>query len=399
MNRALPSRGSAWAAICVVTALAAPPPAQAQSAARVDDCAPCHGELEFLRQHSADLDEARRRLVTLDDIRASAHADSTCGSCHIGFERWPHPEDSSSKSCGSCHPEAADAWGGGVHARPDHEGLEPVPCEACHTEHGSVSLDSLRAGSFMSAMNAVCLECHETSQLPEQDPHRGEIGCASCHLPHATRDVDDPDASVAPQLQAVTCGGCHDEEAAESVEDIHGEVLHERSPLGLATLELLETEAPPACTTCHGGHGMTTVAGPIVMDQAATCGPCHEHALHTFDDSYHGQATALGSVAAATCSDCHGTHGIFGASDPRSMVHEDQLVESCGQCHEASRPAFVLYQPHADHNDKENYPYVYWSYRLMTGLLIGVFTVFGLHSALWIVRLTLDTLRQTGGEA
>jgi hypothetical protein len=144
---------------------------------------------------------------------------------------------------------------------------------------------------------------------------------------------------------------------------------------------------------------MTTREGPVPMVQTEVCGHCHEHALETFDDSYHGQANALGSVAVASCSDCHGTHGIYGADDPRSMVHEANLVESCGQCHEASRAAFVLYQPHADHNDKENYPLVYWSYRLMTALLVGVFSVFGLHSALWIVRLTLDSLRASKGGA
>lgn len=399
MKRTVSNPGSTRAIVCLVAALAALDGASAQSTSAADPCAPCHGELEFLRQHSADLDEARSRLVTLRDIRVSAHADSTCTACHTGFDHWPHPPESRSRSCGSCHADAARAWQEGVHANPDHEGLEPVPCEACHSAHATVPADSLRTGAHMTAMNATCLGCHETSALPTGDPHRDAVGCASCHLPHGTRDVDDPGASVAPQLQAATCGACHEEEAGESIEDVHGEALRQRPPLGLATLELLEDEAPPTCTTCHGAHGMTAVDGAAVMDQAGTCGHCHEHALETFDDSYHGQATALGSVAVATCSDCHGTHGIYAEEDPRSMVHEERLVESCGQCHEASRPAFVLYQPHADHNDRERYPYVYWSYRLMTGLLVGVFTVFGLHSALWIVRLTLDTLRQQGGEA
>ncbi|MBT8337523.1 MAG: cytochrome C, partial [Gemmatimonadetes bacterium] len=119
--------------------------------------------------------------------------------------------------------------------------------------------------------------------------------------------------------------------------------------------------------------------------------------VETFDDSYHGQATALGSEDVASCSDCHGTHGVFGEDDPRSMIHQANLVESCGTCHEESRAAFVQYQPHADHNDRENYPAVYWSYRAMTALLLGVFSVFGIHSALWVMRLALDARRQPVG--
>jgi len=275
---------------------------------------------------------------------------------------------------------------------------EEVECSACHTTHRVATVEALTGEAALQEMNGRCMSCHETSEIPAGDPHFETVSCASCHPPHGVKDVDESDASVAPGEQRETCGACHEEEAEAWGSDAHGTALAEGGPVGLARLELLGHEGAPACTSCHGSHGMAWSGGPVPMDQAAVCGECHEHAMETFDDSYHGQATALGSVAVATCSDCHGTHGIFGEDDPRSMVHPDRLVESCGVCHEASRPAFVMYQPHADHNDRENYPYVYWSYRLMTALLIGVFSVCGLHSALWIGRLTLDTLRGSSGE-
>lgn len=400
MNGPMTLNHRSWVGVLLLAALVhLPAPAAAQGPGSTAGCALCHGNLEFLRQHSPDLPTARRRLVTMEHIRASAHADSTCASCHRGFERWPHPATSRSMECGSCHGDVAAAWHQGVHGEPDQPGAEPVDCAQCHTEHHTASLDSLRMGSAMAEMNATCVGCHETSGLPPGDPHLDQVGCASCHRAHDTRDVDEVDASVSPSSQVETCGSCHQEVAAAAHGDVHGEALGEHRPVGLATLELLDAGAPPTCTTCHGTHGMATREGLVPMVQTEVCGHCHEHALETFDDSYHGQANALGSVAVASCSDCHGTHGIYGAEDPRSMVHEDNLVESCGQCHEASRAAFVLYQPHADHNDKENYPLVYWTYRLMTALLVGVFSVFGLHSALWVVRLTLDSLRASKGGA
>ena len=75
------------------------------------------------------------------------------------------------------------------------------------------------------------------------------------------------------------------------------------------------------------------------------------------------------------------------------MVGDARLLETCQSCHPDATAGFALFQPHADHNDREQYPYVYWSYHLMTALLIGVFTVFGAHTALWLLRLTFDALR------
>ena len=123
----------------------------------------------------------------------------------------------------------------------------------------------------------------------------------------------------------------------------------------------------------------------------AECSHCHEEAAEHYEETYHGKAVVLGSDFAATCSDCHRAHNIYPDSVPESSVHPDQLVETCGECHAESRAAFVLYQPHADHNDREKSPQVYWAYRLMTGLLLGVFAVFGIHSALWMLRLQLDS--------
>ena len=75
---------------------------------------------------------------------------------------------------------------------------------------------------------------------------------------------------------------------------------------------------------------------------------------------------------------------------------EVNLLATCQACHENATAGFTAFQPHADHHDRENYPYVYWSYRLMTMLLIGVFTVFGAHTLLWVVRLGLDARRGEG---
>ena len=382
-----------WASVLLVLGAGLAAPTSAQQGDR--SCDLCHGELEFLRQHTPDLASARSAQVTLEVIANSAHAEYTCADCHGGFSAWPHPDGGTTESCVSCHEEQDTAWSRSIHAEP--ETGEPAECASCHTVHDIAWADDLAEGPEMTRMNAGCVSCHQASAFASFDAHADSVACAGCHPAHETHPVDSPEAVTAPLSQVETCGSCHEDVSTEARHDAHGEALTEKNPATLTELEDLGHDGAPSCTTCHSGHGVVAVDGPFAMDETSTCGTCHEHAVETFDDSYHGQATALGSEDVASCSDCHGTHGVFGEDDERSMIHPANLVESCGTCHEESRAGFVQYQPHADHNDRENYPEVYWSYRAMTALLLGVFSVFGIHSALWVMRLALDARKQPAG--
>ena len=112
----------------------------------------------------------------------------------------------------------------------------------------------------------------------------------------------------------------------------------------------------------------------------ARCAHCHESYRESWADSYHGQAATLGSPTVATCARCHGAHGIYPSSDARSMVSAENLLGTCRTCHANATAGFTQFQPHADHKDRERYPFVYWSYHLMTALLVGTF--FGVYPAI-----------------
>jgi hypothetical protein len=100
----------------------------------------------------------------------------------------------------------------------------------------------------------------------------------------------------------------------------------------------------------------------------------------------------LGSGAAASCADCHSAHRIRPADDPRSTVAPANLQETCGNCHPAATAGFLTFDPHADHHDRDN-PLVYWTYTFMTLLLVGTMSFFGLHTILWMIRLSIDKRR------
>ncbi|HMP84586.1 MAG TPA: hypothetical protein PKA41_17970, partial [Verrucomicrobiota bacterium] len=106
---------------------------------------------------------------------------------------------------------------------------------------------------------------------------------------------------------------------------------------------------------------------------------------------YHGKAMALGkpNVApdVAACYDCHGHHDVLPPSNPQSRLSSTNIVATCAQCHPGATIGFTQYKPHANPLDRENYPVLNAVFLAMTGLLVGVFTFFGLHTIVWLVRV------------
>ncbi|MDP2958275.1 MAG: cytochrome c3 family protein [Longimicrobiales bacterium] len=352
-------------------------------------CESCHGELEFLRQHVSTLDEARALLAPVGVLTASAHGEMTCTDCHDGFRRFPHPDASTTTPCASCHEVMAAKWREGMHALDD-----AAECTDCHGIHDVRSREALSEPEGIRAMRSACASCHYEPRTPAWDPHADSVSCASCHEPHATLPSEEEGATTHVLNQATTCGACHEEQAASWRDDVHGHAAPEVAMPGGQVPEGASRAEPPACTGCHGAHGIIPPddAG-FRTEMVARCSHCHERFRESFADSYHGQAANLGSDAVATCHDCHGSHGVYPPSDSRSSVSEANLLATCQTCHETATAGFAKFQPHADHNDRERYPYVYWSYHLMTALLLGVFLVFGAHTALWLARLGVDALR------
>jgi hypothetical protein len=221
------------------------------------------------------------------------------------------------------------------------------------------------------------------------------VGCWTCHGSHALRDVDDPDALVSPTAQPATCGVCHEEPARTYPTDVHGSALAEQRPGGLSTLAILGSDAPPVCTSCHGGHDVLAVEAPEAVTLSVDrCGGCHTDHADRFFGTYHGKATALGSEIVATCDDCHSAHEVFAASEPGSWVHPERVVETCSQCHEHARPAFASYDSHPDPLDRSRNPPLFFSFVFMNTLLFSVLVVFGLHTLLWWVRILIERRRE-----
>ena len=116
------------------------------------------------------------------------------------------------------------------------------------------------------------------------------------------------------------------------------------------------------CHDCHGGDPNTLnfqqahavevddaqssvlPFQPLLGQQARTperlktlvqvCSKCHQQASESYLVSVHGHGLQQsGLVVTAVCTDCHGHHNIYPASDPRSSLHSTNVCTTCATCH------------------------------------------------------------------
>lgn len=115
-----------------------------------------------------------------------------------------------------------------------------------------------------------------------------------------------------------------------------------------------------SCSDCHGGDPQAfddedaamwdneSFSGSISpRKQIDLCGKCHadpnymrQYSVSVKTDqvaqywtSFHGKGLKKGSEKVAVCTSCHGLHGIFPISDPRSKVYPVNVPATCSHCH------------------------------------------------------------------
>ncbi|MDH3457111.1 MAG: cytochrome C, partial [Gemmatimonadota bacterium] len=200
--------------------------------------------------------------------------------------------------------------------------------------------------------------------------------CIDCHGSHMILGHKDERSSVNASSIAATCAVCHRGIYKDYIRSIH------YAPDGMRDGHVL-----PNCASCHSSHTIGEVEkDAFVTEVTEQCGSCHEHLAETYFETMHGKAYTLGYMDAARCSDCHGAHLILANDDPASTVGFRNIVGTCQKCHDDANERFTGYLTHATHHDPERYPVLYYTYWAMTGLLIGVFSFFGVHMLMWLPR-------------
>jgi len=226
-----------------------------------------------------------------------------------------------------------------------HAGLD---CLSCHAA----------AKDFPHPKNMPepdCAVCHAqpTSQLPAsvhgQARKSGDTDgptCRSCHASaHAIVPARDAASPTAKKNLAATCGTCHaspDFVARHKIPFARPVEAYRRSVHGRAVES--GNEAAPSCSDCHESHGILAARDPRSRinhwNVPETCGACHTEIRSAYQASVHGQAVQRGVREAPVCTDCHGEHTILAPSEPESLVNPARVSSvTCGRCHSDERLA------------------------------------------------------------
>ncbi|MHB0968337.1 MAG: cytochrome b/b6 domain-containing protein [Thermoanaerobaculia bacterium] len=253
--------------------------------------------------------------------------------------------------CLACHDAAAEAvdakfqlsataWAASTH------GAAGLGCDTCHA--GNTEEIPHQLGDPW----ATCKDCHEDAvNLFNESVHakaaaaKGgpKINCASCHGNlHDVRSTSDPKSALAQNHIAKTCGKCHGqklvmEPAGFSTRPFfsYQESVHGRAVAGGSTQAAV-------CTDCHNSHDVRPANDPkspiFTFNIPQTCGKCHGKVTNEFMSSVHGQAVQRGNSKSPVCTDCHGIHDIKPHIDPKSSVSNQAVARTtCAQCHEGVR--------------------------------------------------------------
>jgi len=368
-------------------------------ASRNKACLDCHADPKLKMNRKG---EEVSLFVDQSRFNESVHSRSGCITCHTGIYEFPHKKRPEPIACGTCHNKADLEYKASIHAKSRAQGgTDAATCTDCHGVHYISPVKSPQSQVYPLNLPGTCGKCHGNQKLaqkhniavPEayqkyvESVHgRGLLAngllvsasCSDCHGIHAIKTNSDPSSLLSRNKIPETCGKCHIGVKNQYLKSIHGQLWEKND------------SRVPICTTCHPTHQITTTATKkFQLEGIEECGNCHEKELKTYRHSYHGQVTALRYTTIAKCADCHGTHFVLPASVPQSTISPQNRASTCRKCHESASDGMASFRAHADPHDKE-FPALYYTWLFMTILLVSVFSFFGLHTALWLIRGVIE---------
>ena len=294
-------------------------PAEKKTAEALIQCATCHNDAQYV-----------------DRFAQSVHGILACTTCHTGIDDVAAHMKKEKKpgltACASCHKDIALQYENDMHA--------------------------LKAGK-------TCLDCHSDAHVRKKEDGGTKTAvinrCTACHEKDRYVRNGHGNAVLKGNEDAASCADCH---------GLHDTPFYDR---GTKEGRAQEKEAyTVACISCHGDEELVKRNNMSIS------------AADLYHETFHGKVFDVGTAErVAGCADCHNGHNILPSSDPRSTVHESDLMKDCAQCHSGFHARFVKYEAHPDYSDPEHNPALFWTNIFMIGLLIFVFAFFWVHTILW----------------
>ncbi len=362
------------------------------------DCLRCHSDVNLKAKS-----DGHSVYVDYDKLQSSIHVKIACSQCHSSVDQSklrPCEGISPKVDCASCHAEVGEEYKTSTHGKLHAQNDTNAPfCSDCHGTHDVLGKKNVKSPIFAPNIPQLCAKCHRNGEVaakmytgPEKNIVNSYVEsihgkglmksgltvtatCIACHTAHHELPHTDSTSSINKNNIAKTCGACH-----YGIEEQFNKSVH-------STLVTKTDKELPVCNTCHSAHSIERGDDEgFRMKIMNTCGNCHKEIAKTYFDTYHGKVSQLGYSKTAKCYDCHGAHDILPVTDPRSHLSRENVLKTCQKCHETATKQFAGYFTHATHHDPQKYPWLFWSFWGMTGLLVGTFFIAGIHTLLWLPR-------------
>lgn len=334
--------------VIVLTFILSPLAAQSkppQTLKQDENCLACHGQ--------AGMKSDAGKSLSIDPAKhaASVHGILGCTDCHTTIKDFPHPAKIAKVQCSTCHEDETSHMANSVHAA-----LGEEACQSCHGNVHEVTTDAAIAP-------AKCAQCHADEVKAFKQSIHGQAAaagdpdapkCMSCHGPiHQIQTASDATSTVAKKNLPDTCASCHSNQEFLSRHKIpiaHPVELYRQSVHGRAVAG--GNDAAATCSDCHGSHNILPARDAKSKinhwNVPTTCGQCHSQIAKTYLQSVHGQAMTNGVTDAPVCTDCHGEHLILEPQQAGSLVNASRVsTVTCGRCHGDERLA-IRYNLPAD---------------------------------------------------
>ncbi len=316
-------------------------------------CLICHGKPGF----NIKTEDGLLKLLFVSDstLKTSPHSKINCYDCHndiVEITALGHKKDVKKVQCTRCH-------------------FENNPVGAPETEKYTEFKESV----------------HNQERLKGND--KTPI-CQTCHGSHDIKKRKSLSELDLKKKIAKMCGQCHLDIYAAYSQSIHGTALFEEN-----------NSDAPVCTNCHGEHKIRKKDDPASTVYKTTiyntCGDCHASEklaekygisadkFETYEESYHGIAVQFGEKTVANCASCHGVHDIRAQSDPRSSINANNIVKTCGKCHQDANANYTKGKIHINPNSEESGP-IYYIGGIFKWLTIITLTMLAIHVVLDLIK-------------
>jgi cytochrome b subunit of formate dehydrogenase len=218
-------------------------------------------------------------------------------------------------------------------------------CTDCHSDVKAVPHEATPA-------KPACASCHADQQAAyDKGYHAAALKkgdtraarCVDCHgSPHEIVPASDPASRVHHANIPATCGTCHGQKFVMDGSGRSAQTFYSYQESVHGRAVAAGKDGAAVCTDCHGSHDIRSAADPkspiFKFNVPITCAKCHGEVEKVYAQSIHGTAIARGNWQAPVCTDCHGIHSIKAPIDPNSPVSSQRVAQAtCARCHEGVR--------------------------------------------------------------